>query len=63
MDDETRQKIARDSRAIAQQIATLLRQELKIHKGQWWLYSLDKPQRPLSEEEVREAKARGRIPE
>lgn len=63
MDDETRQRIAEASRAIAQQMAILLRQELKIHKGQWWLYSLDKPQRPLSDDEVREAKARGRIRE
>jgi hypothetical protein len=42
-------------------MSNLLRQEYKIHEGEWWLWSLGEPRRPLSISEIDEAIQRGDI--
>lgn len=54
-------KINRAAREIANDIARILRQEYKQVDGKWWLWSLGKPQRPLTDEEIEGAKQRGQI--
>lgn len=48
---EERKKTAR---AISRAMATILQQEYKMHKGRWWLWTLGKPARPLTDAEVEE---------
>jgi len=59
MDRETR--IRQVARELANDIARILRQEYKQVDGEWWLWSLGKPRRPLSEEEIEGARRRGQI--
>lgn len=42
-------------------MAGLLQQEYKKHDDAWWLFSLGKPARPLTESEISDAIARGDI--
>jgi len=42
------------SRQIAHGMADLLCQEYKVHDGQWWLWTLGKPARPLTDIEITE---------
>lgn len=37
-----------------QAVGTLLRQEYKLHRGKMWLWTMGKPVRPLTEEEIAE---------
>ena len=48
---EERRKTAR---AISKAMATMLRQEYKMHQGAWWLWTLGKPARPLTDAEIKE---------
>lgn len=54
--------IRRIARGVADDMACLLRQEYKLHKGQWWLFTLGLPARPLKQEEIADAQVRGDIP-
>lgn len=58
----TDEQIAKDAREIADRMAKLLRQEYRWHKGAWWLFTLGKPARPLTADEVIYAAGRGLIP-
>ena len=42
-----------DSSKLAGLIGNMLHQSYEIHEGIWWLFTLGKPARPLTEEEVR----------
>ncbi len=42
-------------------MATLLQQEYRYYGGTWWLFSLGKPARPLTTEEIKEHRQRGEI--
>ena len=46
------------ARKIADDMAHILQQEYKLVDGAWWLFSLGKPQRALSPEEVADARLR-----
>lgn len=48
-------KIREVSKEVCNLMADLLQQEYKLYQGQWWLWSLGKPARPLTDEEVAEA--------
>jgi hypothetical protein len=37
-------------------IGRMLRQEYRLHEGQWWLFTLGKPARPLTPDEIIDAK-------
>ena len=39
---------------VAKALAVVLQQEYKMHKGRWWLWSLGKPARPLTDNEIKE---------
>jgi hypothetical protein len=54
--------IAQSSREIADQMAKALRQEYRWHENSWWLFTLGKPARSLTEAEVKYAQGRGLIP-
>lgn len=54
---------AKVAREIANEIADLLQQEYKRHNGEWWLWALGEPQRPLSDAEEYEARRRGQLME
>ena len=45
---------ARVAAEVAFAMGKLLGQEYKLHEGAWWLFSLGKPARPLSDKEVAE---------
>lgn len=56
---EWRQRAAKE---IASEMADLLQQEYKFHRGEWWLFSLGEPARALTAKEVAEHRERGNIP-
>lgn len=39
---------------IAKAMAIILQQEYKKHEGRWWLWTLGKPARPLTDAEIEE---------
>lgn len=49
------------AREVADEMADLLQQEYKLLDGRWWLCSLGRPQRPLTEGEIKNARNRGSI--
>lgn len=53
-------KRASVTREIASGIGDLLDQEYRYHHGQVWLFTLGKPARPLTAQEVSDAKRDGR---
>jgi len=53
---------AEAAQEVAAEMAALLQQEYKLHKGQWWLFSLGEPARPLTQEEIEWHQERGDIP-
>ena len=57
-----RDKIKQAARIVCSKMARLLRQEYRWHNGAWWLFSLGKPARSLSDEEVEWHKARNHAP-
>ena len=40
-------------RAMANEIGKALGQEYKMHEGHWWLWTLGKPARALTDEEIK----------
>ena len=61
MDEKTRLLIKQMSREVADEMAKLLRQEYKWHEDAWWLFTLGRPARPLTEDEIQYAKNQGDI--
>lgn len=57
-----RRWIDQAARELADQMADLLQQEYKMVGPEWWLWTLGKPKRPLSEREIEYARGRGLIP-
>jgi hypothetical protein len=49
------------ARSTASGIALLLRQEYRQRGQEWWLYTLGRPARPLTSEEIAEHLDRGAI--
>lgn len=60
---EIQAKIDATARDCANFFATVLRQKYEKVDGVWWLFSLDKPVRPLTAEEIEDATQRGKIPQ
>lgn len=58
LSDEDRQALTK----LRDIVADLVIQECRLHNGKWWLFALDKPQRPLTPEEIAEAREQGEIP-
>jgi hypothetical protein len=57
----TKEEIASMAREVCKSMADFLQQEYKKQDGVWWLYSLGKPARPLTDEEISEHILRGDI--
>ena len=56
------EQVKQAAREIANGVATFLRQEYQLVDGEWWLFSLGRPRRPLTDIEIKEAQKRGQIP-
>lgn len=62
IDEADRRWIKQAAREVAHEMADLLQQEYKLVDGQWWLWSLGQPRRPMTEREIESARDRGAIP-
>jgi hypothetical protein len=51
----------RACRKLADGIGKALQQQYEKHKGRWWLWALGKPARPLTPQEIKDARTRGLI--
>lgn len=47
-------KRAQAVQEVCQGIGQMLKQEYRQHEGRWWLFTLGKPARPLTADEVKE---------
>ena len=46
---------------VARAVGKFLKQELKMHKGEYWLWTFGNSMRPLTDEEIADAVKEGRI--